>query len=146
MREIKFRGKRIDNGEWIYGEKLTRNNKTFIIPIEDDEDVITIGATRLLIYTFEEVDPKTVGQYTGLKDKNEKEIYEGDVVQIKDDWDEYGWKAGLVGNIIFKDFFFGISLASEQKPGTRYTVYMEVNKGKDVEVIGNIYENPNLIK
>ncbi|MCK4686555.1 MAG: hypothetical protein KAT66_00335 [Candidatus Lokiarchaeota archaeon] len=85
-------------------------------------------------------------QYTGLKDKNGKEIYEGDILKIKEDWDEYGWKAGEIGDVIFEEYFYGISLNSQNKPGTKYTVYLDVDNGKDVEIIGNVYENKDLIK
>ena len=66
MREIKFRGKRLDNGEWIEGDLLRMNDHWFIFP-----DPAPEGIDKY------EVDPATVGQYTGLKDEHGKEIYEG---------------------------------------------------------------------
>lgn len=65
MREIKFRGKRLDNGEWLYGSLVILNGRYFIF---DD-------ANR------HEVDPTTVGEFTGLKDMHSAEIYEGDVIR-----------------------------------------------------------------
>ena len=64
MREIKFRGKRIDNGEWVYGYYL-------INPFFSRAEIFSFDNERSYVY---EVDPATVGQYTGLKDKNDKDI------------------------------------------------------------------------
>lgn len=73
MREILFRGKRTDNGEWVYGDLLH--------PTEDDKDYYIEDFTQKK-NNCHAVIPETIGQYTGVTDMNNKHIFEGDVISI----------------------------------------------------------------
>ena len=75
-RDIKFRGKRIDNGEWAYGKFLESNFNAFIVTM-----VNTLNG-RLTDAVAHEVDPETVGQFTGLKTDTEISVYDGDIITV----------------------------------------------------------------
>lgn len=127
MREILFRGKRLDNDEWVEGFYSTvyfgNGREPAIIPDEE--------------FKWEpfRVNPETVGQYTGLTDKNGKKIFEGDIVK-------YGNSPCLV---VFEQrngtAYFGIVISEIETYGFGNYASPDV-----VEVIGNIYDNPELLE
>lgn len=81
-------------------------------------------------------------QFTGLQDKNGREIFEGDIVKVDDDWDEYGWMAGEIREVYFFDGSYRL-----KPPRTDVGRGHTLEDGTDgLSVIGNIYENPELLE
>lgn len=128
MREIKFRGQQIDNSQWVYGHYF--ENKTH-------EEHIIMSWTRGSHNTYE-VKPDTIGQYTGLKDKDGKEIYEGDICKYYNPED----KDGICE--IKEDYALWIS--GTIKETNLITALFYLKCSSEWEVIGNIYENPELLR
>lgn len=125
-REIKFRGKRLTDGAWIYGS---------LVNIEEDRYAVlpVINTMRGETIAMYEVDPDTVGQYTGLKDKSSKEIYEDDIVQYPND-------NRTETSVVRYD-------CSEFSPLFILAVTSSLLDGKvECNIIGNIHDNPELIK
>jgi uncharacterized phage protein (TIGR01671 family) len=139
MREIKFRGKRVDTGEWAYGNYIYRYECS-PVPDRPDEYECHYIQEQDFAGTEYEVDPETVGQYTGRKDKNDKEIYEGDIVRLRHN--------GLSELFLVVWRNFGFTL----KPLThsyckQYTVSLVFNETEALpEILGNIHDNPKLIE
>lgn len=144
MRTIKYRGK-TKNGEWLYGDLLQVANEVFIAPSDGDwfdfipwsrNNVFHLPAAKYAVI------PETVGQFTGLLDKNGKDIYEGDIMRIPEtefNIEIIGVTEFDRGSYVVRSFFSGTnsSLAwavRERQPGERRSV-----------VIGNIYDNPELL-
>lgn len=153
MRQIKFRGKRIDNGEWVYGYlyelPLESGNVRMILTTDNIHKDNSIEPQYHLAFTLRKdlfvVDSSTVGQFTGLYDKNSKEIYEGDIIGKKArsedkmilhlvfyEDSEGRFKAGLNGTK--KRYDFGCCGLEDERWMQRKTI------------IGNIYDNPEMLK
>lgn len=135
MRTIKFRGKRVDNGEWVNGNYASRpDGAKFIMPIDN--------------YDTHPIIEKTIGQFTGLLDKNGKEIYEGDICQIHATLKRGHQKEGYftVGVVEFgricirEDSLYVFSTFHINSRSIEYLLLDEL------EVIGNIHDNPELLK
>ena len=138
MREILFRGKRIDNGEWLGGSFLNDRDGSFYICPAVSDISYGDGGNRRRIGCWYKVDPSTVGQYTGLKDKNGKLIFEGDVAKVLQ---------GKNKDIAYVGFENGAFMLYP-KTGNIYekTLWEYWYNDWDVEVIGNITDNPELLE
>lgn len=134
-REILFRGKRIDNGEWVYG-----------VPIQhyDGDWLICTNNYKCTII------PETIGQCSGLTDKNGRKIFEGDVVQCCVTWG----KKGVIGTIkygrysdvdILDDDYECLGWYIEVK-GQCVSILSPKSDGITIEVIDNIHDNPKLLE
>lgn len=128
MREIKFRGKRIDNGEWVYGYPCENSYGEICI----QEIVRKVVDGFAVPSRLHPVNPDTIGQYTGIRDKNGREIYEGDIVVCTTNHQSYFYK------VVFSIGCF--RLADEEDD-----VWYNLNEC-DVEVCGNIHDNPELME
>ena len=136
MREILFRGKRTDNGEWIEGAYCKHDTVKICLSSDDPKTKHLIIADGFCDWGFEpplngyEVDPTTIGQYTGLKDKNGKRIFEADIL-----WNGYICvvKYGKL-NCACCDGVYGWHFDGG-----------DIRLHELYEVIGNIHDNPELI-
>ena len=126
MREILFRGKQIDNGEWVEGyyaaEPYTKNTYNYGYILENEKDLYAKKAYL--------VDSRTVGQFTGLTDKNGKKIFEGDIVDCLD----------YLGEVYYDpDGCYDLRDNTGEMRGDF------IGTCHSREVIGNIHDNPDLL-
>lgn len=136
MRTIKYRGKDIETGEWIYGHFFQRlgHYPAIVEPKPRDGKVM---------YYEIAVEDTTVGQFTGLTDKNSKEIYEGDILI----WGENECKSKPL-IVCFKHGSFGYIYCDwfHSFAGNRNFTFNPLNTDVRFEIIGNIHDNPELLK
>lgn len=153
MREILFRGKRKDNGEWVFG---------FVTMMWGQIHIVDIGNENTAYLVI----PETVGQYTGLIDKNGKEIFEGDIVKTQERYDRpYSKNRKSKRHIGVVEYQIHSGSGFHNSKTGKWDRYMEYaaewivkvqDYGKftygswgdfwDCEVIGNIHDNPELLK
>lgn len=125
MMIIKFRGKEIENGNWVYGYYYATDNKHFILSIDD--------------YAQYEIDPKTVGQFVNLQDKNRVDIYVGDIVAGKNGVDNFGNKWNWPRRQVTFHIAYGAldpSFSTKSEKGDNFYTLC----GEEEEVIGNVYD------
>lgn len=133
MREILFRGKRSNDGGWIEGYLLRSDERTFIAPAPECLSSLYMMNSYSFI-GFHEVDTSTVGQYTGLTDKNGKKIFEGDILRyINEDGESH------YITVVFEECAFLIEDEEITDPDL-LTSYGCLG----LEVFGNIHDNPEL--
>jgi uncharacterized phage protein (TIGR01671 family) len=145
MREIKFRGKDNITGEWVFGSFIPDALEG------SNSDLISWGFIRRYnrgVGKMEtiEVDRETVGQYTGLKDKNGTEIYEGDIVSPSNSWNPELKFVVTFGEGVFDSGYYsftGFYLISDD--GRQGEDQYELSKDSVYEIIGNIHDNPELL-
>lgn len=144
-RQIKFRGKRKDTGEWVYGDLLHIDGGCLIYfgsqtetetPYIENSSPIAVELFKTEIAV---VEPETVGQFTGLCDKNGKEIYEGDIVDMKSITPRH-WV------VKFSWGTFYLAGIESKLPCRKCFSQYEYEICYEYSFIGNIHDNPELMK
>lgn len=166
MRKIVFRGKRVDNGEWVYGDIAHIEDRVFVSYYHNCElkqfinDEVTYNNITLVgVFPFVEVIPETVGQYvTGLNDKKGNEVFEGDIVEFLSvdlsnpriiatiKYGEYK-NQPLCEGCNYSDWHLGFYMQTVNGQGAILLGSSEETSIRNIgEVIGNIHDNPKFLE
>jgi uncharacterized phage protein (TIGR01671 family) len=140
MREMLFRGQRFDNKEWVYGSLSVEYEGSCFITFWVSELIEPENNYREMVSKYVKVIPETVGQFTGLLDKNGNNIFEGDIVKVLNK--PYESKEPII--VVWGKKSHGWSL--KFNCGKRYEKnpmikYYSLPSSKNIEIIGNIHEN-----
>lgn len=142
MREILFRGKRVDNGEWIYWNRFGRLTDINGKPIRVEMNTSALRPYAFYVNELPLIDEETVGEYTGLTDKNGKKIFEGDIIRTSV---YYGNEIGVIRrgeyDVYSRYVFGGYYCVDKTSALIEWT-----SSSWRCEVIGTIYDNPELLE
>ena len=143
MREILFRGKRVDNGEWVEGNLVKTKYDSYIVPLYDE---FTFSPS------FISVLPETIGQFTRLTDKTGTKIFEDDIIEVLEDENKKTdnnpcyFNYGDIGEVIFEQRYCAFNLYNrEQEDGENMGNLIRDDTFNFCKVIGNIHDNPELL-
>ena len=143
-----FKAKRLDNGEWVTGSLITFEDGTRKIATSCLEG----KADEPRLVCAHDVDREIICQCTGLKDKNGKLIWEGDIILFQRDNDDCPFPnkdtKKRLGKVFYKDFriAFAIGMGKNGSGSLNVDLWKYVQNGNRVEVIGNIFDNPELLE
>lgn len=151
MREILFKAKQINNGEWVQGyyTHVPYLGKHYIV----HETKIQCGINTWQTMNSCEINPETLCQYTGMTDKNGKKIWENDILKYSYDYENSPWLISgkeikyYIGAVFWQEWRGTWSVCSKGKNrGCNQDIYVYSRNPNRTEVIGNIFDNPELLE